>query len=125
MSAMLKKQRYGPWVDQGPTSTDPSKVRMRVLAVPQAGMGAWAFHGWQASLPETVELLPVELPGRNSRMLEPKGQSMRQLVTALVDALSNTLRETPFVVLATAWAPGWPTRSASSLRSGAGRSPWG
>ena len=96
MSAMLKKQRYGPWVDQGPTSTDPSKVRLRVLAIPQAGMGAWAFHSW--SLPETVELLPVELPGRNSRMLEPKGQSMRQLVTALVDALSNTLNELPFVV---------------------------
>ena len=94
MSALLK--RYGPWVDQGPISTDPAKVRMRVLAIPQAGMGAWAFHGW--SLPETVELLPVELPGRNSRMLEPKGQSMRQLVTALVDALANTLRETPFVV---------------------------
>ena len=98
MSAMLKKQRYGPWVDQGPTSIDHTKVRMRVLAVPQAGMGAWAFHGWQAALPETVELLPVELPGRNSRMLEPKGQSMRQLVTALVDALSNTLREKLFVV---------------------------
>ena len=96
MSALLK--RYGPWVDQGPTSTDPSKVRMRVLAIPQAGMGAWAFHGWQAALPETVELLPVELPGRNSRMLEPKGQSMRQLVGALVDALAETLRETPFVV---------------------------
>ena len=95
---MLKK-RYGPWVDQGPTSSiDHTKVRMRVLAVPQAGMGAWAFHGWQASLPETVELLPVELPGRNSRMLEPKGQSMRQLVTALVDALAETLREKPFVV---------------------------
>ena len=84
MSALLK--RYGPWVDQGPTSIDHAKVRMRVLAIPQAGMGAWAFHGW--SLPETVELLPVELPGRNSRMLEPKGQSMRQLVTALVDALA-------------------------------------
>ena len=69
---------------------------MRVLAIPQAGMGAWAFQGW--SLPETVELLPVELPGRNSRMLEPKGQSMRQLVSALVDALSHTLDEKPFVV---------------------------
>ena len=96
---MLTKQRYGPWVDQGPTSSiDHAKVRMRVLAIPQAGMGAWAFHGWQAALPETVELLPVELPGRNSRMLEPKGQSMRQLVTALVDALAETLREKPFVV---------------------------
>ena len=31
-------------------------------------------------------------------MLEPKGQSMRQLVTALVDALAETLREKPFVV---------------------------
>ena len=31
-------------------------------------------------------------------MLEPKGQSMRQLVSALVDALAETLREKPFVV---------------------------
>ena len=84
MSALLNK-RYGPWIDQGPSSADQCKVRVRVLAIPQAGMGAWAFHGWE--VPETVEVLPVELPGRNSRMLEPKDQSMRQLVVALVDAL--------------------------------------
>lgn len=95
MSALLNK-RYGPWIDQGPSSADQCKVRVRVLAIPQAGMGAWAFHGWE--VPETVEVLPVELPGRNSRMLEPKDQSMRQLVVALVDALMTTLSETPFVV---------------------------
>ena len=115
MSALLK--RYGPWVDQGPTSTDPSKVRMRVLAIPQAGMGAWAFHGW--SLPETVELLPVELPGRNSRMLEPKGQSMPARHGLSTPA--ETLRDKPLSSSATAWAPdgGRP----APLRSGAGRSP--
>jgi len=95
MSALLK-QRFGPWIDQGNASVDQCKVRVRVLAIPQAGMGVWAFHGWK--LPETVEMLPVELPGRNSRMLEPKDQSMRQLVVALVDALAETLSEKPFVV---------------------------
>ena len=62
-------------------------------------MGAWAFHGWQELLPETVEILPVELPGRNSRMLEPKGQSFRELVKGLVDGLSDYLDAKPIVVL--------------------------
>ena len=93
---------------------------MRVLAIPQAGMGAWAFHGW--SLPETVELLPVELPGRNSRMLEPKGQSMRQLVGALVDALAETLRETPFVVFGHSLGA-WMATGLRPAPEAAGRSP--
>jgi len=95
MSALLK--RYGPWVDQGSTSIDPSKVRMRVLAIPQAGMGAWAFHGWQELLPETVEILPVELPGRNSRMAESKPADLCALVEELADALAPLQRERPCV----------------------------
>ncbi|KAH8068638.1 dodecanoyl-[acyl-carrier-protein] hydrolase [Aureococcus anophagefferens] len=71
---MAASARYGKWVDQGLSAkaVSPMHVKVRVLAIPQAGMGAWAFHGWQEKLPKSVEMLPVELPGRNSRMLEDR-----------------------------------------------------
>lgn len=58
-------------------------ITLRVICVPQAGMGAWAFHGWQAHMPAGVEVMPVEMPGRNSRMGEPKPVSMQELITNL------------------------------------------
>lgn len=97
--------KYGKWVDQGmdkfgkPVKIEGAGVKLRVLAIPQAGMGAWAFHGWQERLPASIEMLPVELPGRNSRMAEDKGQSLGELVNGIVDALEGTLRAKPFVVL--------------------------
>ena len=33
------------------------------------------------------QVMPVELPGRNSRMKEPKPRCMRELVSKLADAL--------------------------------------
>ena len=36
-------------------------ITLRVICVPQAGMGAWAFHGWQAHMPAGVEVMPVEM----------------------------------------------------------------
>ena len=120
---MAASSRYGKWVDQGlsakavspmhvkvvsrrplrhaffASSDRPLRAQVRVLAIPQAGMGAWAFHGWQEKLPKSVEMLPVELPGRNSRMLEEKGASMFELVGDLVTALSPHLENKPFVVL--------------------------
>ena len=58
-------------------------MRLRVVCVPQAGMGAWAFHGWQEHFRPEVEIFPVEIPGRNSRMTEPKPTTMGELVKNL------------------------------------------
>jgi medium-chain acyl-[acyl-carrier-protein] hydrolase len=70
-------------------AVDSSEMRLNVLCIPQAGMGAWAFHGWQAHMPPGVEVLPVEMPGRNSRILEAKPTDMGTLVSGLVDGLSE------------------------------------
>lgn len=71
----------------GPLDKAQKPVRLRVICIPQAGMGAWAFHGWQQHAPAGVELLPVEMPGRNSRMAEPKPETMGALVAGLADGL--------------------------------------
>jgi surfactin synthase thioesterase subunit len=52
----------------------------------QAGMGAWAYHSWQRHLP-SVALLPVELPGRNTRMREPCYTDLCALAKDAVSAL--------------------------------------
>ncbi|KAJ1459025.1 Alpha/Beta hydrolase protein [Pelagophyceae sp. CCMP2097] len=98
MSQFHKK--YGKWINVDPASNvDARYVKLRVLCIPQAGMGAWAYHGWQSKLPNTVELLPVELPGRNARIQEPKLESMAECVSGLLEGVSGLLAEKPFVVL--------------------------
>ena len=69
--------------------TDPS---LRVFCLPQAGCGAWSYHGWQNRLPPHVEVLPVEYPGRNSRLRHPfEYQSLQDLASAVVDAIEPLL----------------------------------
>lgn len=56
-------------------------------------MGAWAFHGFQEKLNSTktfAEILPIELPGRNSRMMEDKPESMEDTVSAMVSGLASS-----------------------------------
>ena len=44
--------------------------RVRVACIGPAGAGACWFHGWGYMLPSWVEVLPVELPQRNTRLRE-------------------------------------------------------
>ena len=67
---------YGRWILQGPNEKtrppDAPPVRLRLFCVPQAGCGAWSFHGWSRHLPPDVEVMPVELPaGSRSRAFSP------------------------------------------------------
>lgn len=94
---MAVPTKYGKWVDLGPNATPKVDAGVRVLCIPQAGMGAWCFHGWQEKA-KGVEILPIELPGRNSRMAEPKPVSMEACVRGLVDGVASFLT-TPYVVL--------------------------
>ena len=73
---------YAPWVVQGPAEVRPPGApppRVRLVCIGPAGAGACFFHGWGAALPDWVEVLPVELPGRNTRIREPKQARQRRL----------------------------------------------
>lgn len=63
------------------------RARMRMFCFPYAGGGASVYRGWGASLPADVEVCPVQLPGRESRMREAPFVRSEPLVTAIVDAL--------------------------------------
>lgn len=97
---------YGPWILQSPKDVavldaegEDFEPTMRLFCIPQAGMGAWAFHGWQEALGPAIEVMPIELPGRNSRVRERRYTDMRALVRDLVQALLNEFRRLPFCIL--------------------------
>ena len=60
--------------------------------------GARLFRGWEESLPEEVELCPIELPGRGTRLGEPAVPDMDSLVKPMAEAL-EPLRDLPYAVL--------------------------
>ena len=58
----------GPWIEFRPERRD---AQARVLCVPYAGGSAQVFHALARSMPESIEVGAIELPGRWSRRREP------------------------------------------------------
>src|SRR5690349_236164 len=82
----------GPWlacVRPRPRSS------VRLFCFAHAGGGASFFRGWAAGLPESVEVSPVQLPGRETRFREPPFTRLGQLTEALAEALRPHL-DRPF-----------------------------
>lgn len=63
------------------------RARMRMFCFPYAGGGASVFRTWRASLPADLEVCPVQIPGRESRMREQPYDHVDPMVDVLVDAL--------------------------------------
>lgn len=58
-----------------------------MFCFPYAGGGASAYRGWSSSLPVDIEVCPVQLPGRESRLREQPFTTLAPLVQALADEL--------------------------------------
>ncbi|MER6917170.1 alpha/beta fold hydrolase [Streptomyces sp. NPDC000594] len=71
--------------------------RLRLFCFPYAGGGASAYAGWQRRLGATVEVQPVQLPGREGRMAEPRFTDLRALVADIDEQLGPAL-EGPHVL---------------------------
>jgi surfactin synthase thioesterase subunit len=63
------------------------RARVRLFCFPYAGGGATIYRNWASALPASVEVLPVQLPGRGRRLGEPAFTSVDELVPALSQAL--------------------------------------
>lgn len=61
---------------------------MRLFCLPHAGGGATAYHSWSAELPDSVQICPVLLPGRETRLSEPPCTEL----DTLVDQMDRELR---------------------------------
>ena len=83
-----------PWLSVHPVETEP---KMRLFCFPHAGAGALSFYGWREYLPEFVQLCPVQLPGRESRLEERPSSNMGKLLEAMTPALRPWL-DLPFAI---------------------------
>jgi medium-chain acyl-[acyl-carrier-protein] hydrolase len=67
--------------------TPNSRARLRLFCFPYAGGNAMIYRQWQASLPQSVEVCPVQLPGRGKRIQERPFNHFQPLVEAAAHAL--------------------------------------
>lgn len=62
-------------------------ARLRLFCFPYAGGGATVYSTWARALPAEVEVVAVQPPGRESRLMETPFGDLRALVAAMHTAL--------------------------------------
>jgi medium-chain acyl-[acyl-carrier-protein] hydrolase len=96
MSGAPVSAGHSAWLLRQSTSRDPS---FRLIGFPYAGGGASIFRRWACDLPASVELVAVQLPGRENRLREALHYDLPSLVYQVIDELAPCLADgTPFVL---------------------------
>jgi medium-chain acyl-[acyl-carrier-protein] hydrolase len=83
-----------PWLIRYRRSPEAA---VRLFCFHCAGGSASEFRGWPAQLPGRVELVAVQLPGREARVKEPFIADMEELTGGIVDAMTPLL-DKPYAV---------------------------
>lgn len=81
---MSRTRTVSPWLQRRESAP---KAILRLFCFPYAGGSATVFSGWSEGLPATIEICPIQLPGRGSRLMEPPINRMPVLVEAVAQAL--------------------------------------
>jgi medium-chain acyl-[acyl-carrier-protein] hydrolase len=74
-----------------------SEASVRLFCLHCAGGSASEFRSWPAHLPAKIELVAIQLPGREGRVKEPFIASMDELIGGVVNALTPFL-DKPYVI---------------------------
>lgn len=69
----------------------------RLLCFPAAGASAMKYLAWQHQLPESIDVIGLQPPGRGRRIQEPPFQHMRPLIAAARAAVHGYL-DRPFAL---------------------------
>lgn len=91
-------------------------ARVRLICLPFAGGNANSYREWPAYLSKNVEVVPIQLPGRENRFDEPAIDSAELLAGRLVDGLSSYL-DRPFALFGHSMGALIAFELASQLRS--------
>jgi medium-chain acyl-[acyl-carrier-protein] hydrolase len=76
--------KFNAWV----TCPSPNPAaRLRLFCLPFAGGGASIFRTWGRELSQSVEVCPIQLPGRENRLREPPYTDIRTLAERLADQI--------------------------------------
>lgn len=83
-------------LDSGGVLHSPTaSSRLRLFCFPYAGAGASVFRAWAKDLPSEIEVIPVQLPGRESRVREAPYTQLAPLLATLAGDLTARM-EPPF-----------------------------
>ena len=83
-----------PWIVGGRTS---STALCRLFCLPHSGSGAFQFASWKNSLPQALDICPIQLPGRENRLREPPLTRIQTIVENLASELSGYL-DRPYIL---------------------------
>jgi medium-chain acyl-[acyl-carrier-protein] hydrolase len=72
--------------------------KIKLLCFPYAGGSAAIFSKWKRYLDPSIELLPVELAGRGSRMHEPFYENVTEAVDDVFQLICNDIRNAPYAL---------------------------
>ena len=89
---MIMTKKTCAWLAR--PSLDP-EAKISLFCFPYAGGSSSIFRTWQEEFPRSIEVCPVQLPGRGSRMSEPPFKQLSQLVEALAEGLLDYM-DKPF-----------------------------
>jgi len=84
----------GKWIPPRNRSDD---TRVRLFCLPHAGAGGAMYHMWQRILPAFVEVSPILLPGRESRLSENCSLDCEALIGQVTTALEDHL-DLPYAI---------------------------
>ena len=83
-----------PWFPYLKESINP---RVRLLCFHHSGAGASIFRNWLTLFPSSIEIVPVQLPGRESRFNEPFISNINMLVDTLLPLILD-FRDAPIAL---------------------------
>ena len=86
---MLRTER---WLVRTKARQSP---RLRLFCFPYAGGGASIYRTWSNYLPDDIEVCPIHLPGRETRIKEPAFTRVGPLVHVLAHVLQSNM-DVPF-----------------------------
>lgn len=73
------------------------KAKLRLFCFPYGGGGASIYQTWQSQLSNTIEVCPIQLPGRENRLDEASFNQIEPLIEALITHLKPEL-DLPFAL---------------------------
>lgn len=91
---MMNGQTSGAWLVWPDRKVQP---RLRIFCFPYAGGGASAYRAWSGYLPDEIEVVAVQLPGRENRIREARSTNLTATVRTLASVLSPYL-QLPFAL---------------------------
>ncbi len=79
-------EAVNPWIAYRMPQKNP---RVKLFCFPYGGGGASVFRDWQNDLPATIEVCPIQLPGRENRLLEKPIGNLAYLIDVLIESLQS------------------------------------